>query len=214
MRKRHTSALKAQIVTQALKEEKSIAQIASENDIHPNQISAWKATALNGLPTLFERDSKAAREQVISNSNEELYAQIGRLTTQVGWLKKMWPRRSVEANACKPRGAIWLQPRRCIVFCAKINRLQKGGGIRATKNIPVQCFSPPAPTRCGRGTSPQITHYRSGCIRKRIFKALHSLLHYRPNFPLSSSSARSSWGRRDRRRLAPCAAGRRRRGRG
>ena len=60
MRKHHTSAFKAQIVTQALKEEKTLAQIASENDIHPNQISAWKATALSGLPTLFEQ-SKAQK---------------------------------------------------------------------------------------------------------------------------------------------------------
>ena len=89
MRKRHTPAFKAQIVTQALKEEKTFTQIASENDIHPNQISAWKATALNGLPTLFERDSKTAYEQAAQQQQlEELYAQIGRLTTQVVWLKK------------------------------------------------------------------------------------------------------------------------------
>jgi transposase len=89
MRKRHTSAFKAKIVTQALKEEKTITQIASENDIHPNQISAWKAAALNGLPSLFERESKTQADQTAHQQQlEELYAQIGRLTTQVGWLKK------------------------------------------------------------------------------------------------------------------------------
>jgi putative transposase len=89
MRKRHTSAFKAQIVAQALKEEKTLTQIASENDIHPNQISAWKATAISGLPTLFERESKAANDQAVHQQQlEELYAQIGRLSTQVNWLKK------------------------------------------------------------------------------------------------------------------------------
>lgn len=89
MRKRHSPAFKANIVQQALREEKSLAQIASENDLHPNQISAWKATAINGLPTLFERESKAATEQANHQQQlEELYAQIGRLTTQVAWLKK------------------------------------------------------------------------------------------------------------------------------
>lgn len=89
MRKRHSPAFKAQIVAQALKEEKPITQIASENDIHPNQISAWKATALQGLPTLFERESKAQASQAAHQQQlEELYAQIGRLTTQVAWLKK------------------------------------------------------------------------------------------------------------------------------
>ncbi len=55
MRKRHTAAFKAQVVQAALKEEKTIAQIASEHDIHPNQISTWKAAALKGLPSLFEK---------------------------------------------------------------------------------------------------------------------------------------------------------------
>jgi len=89
MRKRHSAAFKAKIVAQALKEEKTLAQIAAENEIHPNQISAWKATALNGLPTLFEKESKTAADQAVHQQQlEELYAQIGRLTTQVAWLKK------------------------------------------------------------------------------------------------------------------------------
>jgi transposase-like protein len=89
MRKQHTSAFKAKIVQEAIKEEKTIAQIASENGIHPNQISQWKSLALAGLPTLFERQSKAQIEQVAHEAKtEELYAQIGKLTTQVAWLKK------------------------------------------------------------------------------------------------------------------------------
>jgi len=89
MRKRHSPAFKAQIVKEALKEEKPITQIASENDLHPNQISAWKATALNGLAALFERESKAQASQAAHQQQlEELYAQIGRLSTQVAWLKK------------------------------------------------------------------------------------------------------------------------------
>jgi putative transposase len=89
MRKHHSPAFKAKIVQEALKEEKTIAQIASENEIHPNQVSAWKATALQGLPTLFERESKAQADQLAHEKQlEELYAQIGRLSTQVTWLKK------------------------------------------------------------------------------------------------------------------------------
>lgn len=89
MRKHHSPAFKAQIVLEALKEEKTLGQIASENGLHPNQISAWKASALTGLPTLFERDSKIQTQQsAYEKQLEELYAQIGRLTTQVAWLKK------------------------------------------------------------------------------------------------------------------------------
>lgn len=89
MRKRHSPAFKAQIVAEALKEEKTLAQIASEHGLHPNQISAWKATVLNGLPTLFERENQCQREQAAHEKQlEDLYAQIGRLSTQVAWLKK------------------------------------------------------------------------------------------------------------------------------
>ncbi len=65
MRKQLTSAFKAKIVQEAIKEEKTIAQIASENGIHPNQISQWKSLALAGLPTLFEQQSKALTDQIV-----------------------------------------------------------------------------------------------------------------------------------------------------
>ena len=89
-RKHHSAAFKAQVVQEVLKEDRTIAQIASQYGLHPNQISQWKAAALNGLPTLFERvnaelaSERAAHEQ----KTHELYAEIGRLTTQVTWLKK------------------------------------------------------------------------------------------------------------------------------
>jgi transposase len=89
MRKRHTPAFKAKIVQEAMKEEKTLAQIASEHQLHPNQISQWKATVLNGMPALFERDNKATNDVAVhEKQTEELYAQIGKLTTQVAWLKK------------------------------------------------------------------------------------------------------------------------------
>jgi putative transposase len=89
MRKRHTSAFKAKIVQEAMQEEKTLAQIASENQLHPNQISQWESTVLMGMPALFERDNKATADQAVhAKQTEELYAQIGKLTTQVAWLKK------------------------------------------------------------------------------------------------------------------------------
>ena len=55
MRKQHTSAFKAKIVQQAIQEEKTITQIASDNGIHPNQISQWKSLVLAGLSSLSSR---------------------------------------------------------------------------------------------------------------------------------------------------------------
>ncbi|EFH82709.1 transposase IS3/IS911 family protein [Ktedonobacter racemifer DSM 44963] len=89
MRKQYSAAFKARIVQELLKEEKALAQIASEYEVHPTQLKNWRAVALEGLPSLFERqdttaDLKRAHEQELS----ELYAEIGKLSTQVSWLKK------------------------------------------------------------------------------------------------------------------------------
>ena len=91
MRKYHSAAFKAQVVQEVLKEEKTITQIASEYGVHPNQISQWKVTVLKGLPSLLEQENTAQRAEkdVYEQQIEELYAQIGRLTTQVNWLKKI-----------------------------------------------------------------------------------------------------------------------------
>ena len=90
MRKRYTAKQKAQIVLEILKEERPIAQIASEYGIHPNQLYKWKAQALEGIPKVFEDEHKSekALKAVHENQLQELYAEIGRLNTQLTWLKK------------------------------------------------------------------------------------------------------------------------------
>jgi putative transposase len=89
MRKQYTSAFKAKVVQELLKEEKTLAQLASEYEVHPTQLKTWRTIALEGMPSLFERQEstgelRAAYEQQLT----ELYAEIGKLTTQVTWLKK------------------------------------------------------------------------------------------------------------------------------
>ena len=89
-RKRYTTSFKAQLVLEILKEEKTLAQIASTHGIHPNQLRKWKARALENLPMLFATEGKSTRalEAAHARQLDELYAQIGRLTTQLAWLKK------------------------------------------------------------------------------------------------------------------------------
>jgi transposase-like protein len=89
MRKQYTTAFKARVVQELLKEEKTLAQIATEYEVHPTQLKNWRAVALEGLPGLFEKQDntvalKAAHEQQLT----DLYAEMGKLTTQVAWLKK------------------------------------------------------------------------------------------------------------------------------
>jgi transposase len=89
MRKQFSAAFKAQVVHELLKEEQSIAQFAAEYGVHPTQLGKWKATALKALPSLFEE--RAAVETLKASHEAQLtalYAEIGRLTTQVAWLKR------------------------------------------------------------------------------------------------------------------------------
>jgi transposase-like protein len=90
MNKRYKPKQKAQIVLEMLKEEGPVTQISSEYGIHTSQLYKWKNQALEGMPELFEEDRKT--EKVLRAKHEqklaELYAEIGRLTTQLNWLKK------------------------------------------------------------------------------------------------------------------------------
>ena len=89
MRKRYPAAFKAQIVVELLKEEKTINQLAAEHGVHPTQLRDWKKQVLEGLPNLFDASPEAARLSATQDrEREELFAQIGRLTTQLAWLKK------------------------------------------------------------------------------------------------------------------------------
>ena len=90
MKKHYTAEQKAKIVLEILKEERSIAQIASEQSIHPNQLYKWKALAIEKLSEVFADERKTEQAQKAEHERElrELYAEIGKLSTQLNWLKK------------------------------------------------------------------------------------------------------------------------------
>lgn len=89
MRKQHSAAFKAKVVLASLRENKPLAQLATEFEIHPTLIAKWRDTAVQTMVAGFERG--AARDEDTENKERriaELYEQIGRLTLQVNWLKK------------------------------------------------------------------------------------------------------------------------------
>lgn len=89
-RKQYTPEEKARLVLEAIKGERTINEIASENNIHPNMLSKWKREAETNMYQLFQDNSAKERKTRKAHEEEvqELYAQIGRLTTQNEWLKK------------------------------------------------------------------------------------------------------------------------------
>ena len=89
MRKNYTPEYKAKLVLELLREERTMSELASLHGVHVNQLSKWRKTALEGLPGLFadkQRRDKAQSEH--EELTKDLYAQIGELTTKLGWLKK------------------------------------------------------------------------------------------------------------------------------
>ena len=83
----YSGKFKSRVAFAALENKKTISEIASEYQIHPNQISSWKSQLLKGAEDLF---SDKRRREVIENDKliEELYRQIGQLKVELDWLKK------------------------------------------------------------------------------------------------------------------------------
>lgn len=87
MKVKHSPLFKAKVALEALREQKTSAEIASRYQIHPAQIRKWKALAANSLADLFSSKKKKAeleRNELI----EELYKQVGQLKVELDWLKK------------------------------------------------------------------------------------------------------------------------------
>ena|SRR3989338_10805157 len=86
--KRHFSPeKKALMAISALKSENKISQLASVNQIHPNQIKRWKKTVEENASLLFSDKRKSenrSQEQLI----EHLYKAVGQRDIELDWLKK------------------------------------------------------------------------------------------------------------------------------
>ncbi len=86
-RRRHTDTFKFKVALEALKGLKTINEIASEYNLHPNQVSEWKKHLLEEGVGVFKKHTERA-EQEHAEREAELYEQIGRLKMELEWLKK------------------------------------------------------------------------------------------------------------------------------
>lgn len=92
MRKRHSPDLKARIVLEMIKEQKSVSELAAEHSVHPTQLHRWRNHGVENLSQLFsDKDNVAAVKAEYEQKVENLYTEIGRLTTQLAWLEKRCP---------------------------------------------------------------------------------------------------------------------------
>ena len=86
-RKQYGTAFKAKVAKEAIEGNLTASQIASKHGVHTQQVQEWKAKALKGLSSLFERKNKKSTPAP-SEDLKELQATIGRQKMDIDFLKQ------------------------------------------------------------------------------------------------------------------------------
>ncbi len=87
LRKKHPPSFKAKVALEAIKEQKTSAELASQYQVHPAQIRNWKSVVIKGMMDLFS-DKRKDKERDKDTLISELYRQIGQQKVDLDWLKK------------------------------------------------------------------------------------------------------------------------------
>jgi len=84
-RRNHAPAFKAKVALAAIKGEKTLAELAQQFDVHPNQITQWKTQLLESAANVFGAEKGSAKEQSVDL--KALHAKIGELTLENDFLE-------------------------------------------------------------------------------------------------------------------------------
>ena len=92
-RRNHSSAFKAKVALSAVKGERTVAELAEQFDVHPNQIQDWKKRLVEGAEDVFGGNAVEAQHNEPttpgSKEVEKLHAKIGRLAMENDFLSKV-----------------------------------------------------------------------------------------------------------------------------
>ena len=85
-RRSHSVDFKSKVALEAIKERKTINEIASEYQVHANQVISWKKQLLSNMDIVFSDGRKTRQEN--EDKEAQLYQQIGQLKVELDWVKK------------------------------------------------------------------------------------------------------------------------------
>ena len=87
LRRQHSGSFKGKVALEAIESEQTLSELASQYEVHPNQIKNWKSHLVNHIGELFT-DKRMKKDRDKDELIDELYKQIGQLKVELDWVKK------------------------------------------------------------------------------------------------------------------------------
>lgn len=87
-RKQYSADFKAKVALAAVRGDKTVAELASQYELHPTVINNWKRQLLEGASSLFESPRTPAHSEAHQAQVDQLYRQIGQLTVERDFLAR------------------------------------------------------------------------------------------------------------------------------
>ena len=85
-RRKFTSAFKAKVAIEAIKEDLTIQELAAKHQVHPSQITTWKKEFLENASLVFDSKRQEVKDEF---KDKILYSKIGELQIEIDFLKKV-----------------------------------------------------------------------------------------------------------------------------
>lgn len=87
-RRNHSPAFKAKVALAAVQGERTVAELAAQYEVHPNQVQTWKKQLLASAADIFDREGGGTSTQDVEAQLKELHAKIGELAMEKDFLSK------------------------------------------------------------------------------------------------------------------------------